>query len=423
MAGNKKKKVLLSNTIMLYTLTFSTQLLNLVTVPYLTRILGAVIYGKVGLAVSYMTYVQIILDFGFILSATQKAAQYCDNEKYLSELLTSVTLSKLLLSIPVTIVFLGYVLANRNMRGDILFFSLYLAAYILNSFLPDYYYRGIEQMKIITYRSLAIKALFTLLIFVFVKDSTQYRLIPLFTLVGNMCAVLVVLVDMNKRGVFFCRTEKSVILAHFKDSVQFFASRISSTAYQAANTIILSFIYGNSAIIGYYTSADKIVSLAKSGASPIADSLFPYMVKNKDYKIIRKILLITMPLIIVGVIVCIAFSEQICVLLFGSDFKNAGIILNLLMPIVLVILPTYLLAFPIMVPMNLTKYANFSNVFGLCIQTLFLVTLICVHALNVYTLCVATSATEVAVFLFRLAVVQYSRHKINTTLEKRASNE
>lgn len=62
---------LLKNTIYLYVLSFSTQLLYLITIPYQTRVLGAQNYGYIGFAVSLMSYVQLILDFGFILSGTE----------------------------------------------------------------------------------------------------------------------------------------------------------------------------------------------------------------------------------------------------------------------------------------------------------------------------------------------------------------
>ena len=75
-----QEKRLFSNTFFLYLLTFSTQLFSFITVPYLSRILGPSVYGKVGIAQAYMAYVQIILDFGLILSATQKVVEFQDNK-------------------------------------------------------------------------------------------------------------------------------------------------------------------------------------------------------------------------------------------------------------------------------------------------------------------------------------------------------
>ena len=193
---------------------------------------------------------------------------------------------------------------------------------------------------------------------------------------------------------------------HFKDSAQFFASRVASTVYQASNAVILSAIYGSgSPVIGYYTSADKVVALTKAASSPVADSLYPYMIKNKNYKLIKNILLLAMPVITVGVAVLGIFSGEICVWVFGEEYYEAGKILRLLLPFVWVVLPNYILAFPVMVPLGLTKYANLSNVVGLGVEVISVGAFALMGCLNVYTLCIATSITEVVVFLFRLICV------------------
>ena len=60
--------------------------------------------------------------------------------------------------------------------------------------------------------------------------------------------------------------------------------------------IVLNIISGTGAVTGYYTSADKLITTAKSGMSPISDSMYPYMVKNRDFRLIRKSLMLLKPL-------------------------------------------------------------------------------------------------------------------------------
>ena len=45
---NGSSKRLALNTIYLYIMTISTYVLNLLTIPYLTRVLGPTIYGEIG---------------------------------------------------------------------------------------------------------------------------------------------------------------------------------------------------------------------------------------------------------------------------------------------------------------------------------------------------------------------------------------
>ena len=406
-------KVLFSNTIFLYILTFSSQFFSFLTVPYLTRVLGPSIYGKVGIAVAYMAYVQIILDFGFILSATQKVVENRDSEVQLGKIVTSVTYNKLFLSIFLTIIFAIFLFTSKITQLDIIFYLLYMMSTVANALMPDFFYRGIEKMKIITVRTFFIKGAATVATFIFVKESLDYWMIPLFVMLGNVIAVIVMFQDMRKNyQVGFRKVEFSFIKNLIKDSFLFFVSRAASTAYQALNTIILSFIYGSSPIIGYYTSADKLISLGKTASGPIADSLYPYMIKQKNYKLVKKILFIFMPIIIIGVTTIFILAEPICIWLFGSEYAGAGYVLRCLLPILLVILPTYILCFPVMVPLGLSKWANMSNVVGMVIQLFGFVILSVFGKLNIYTLCLLSSTTEVMVFLFRLVVVLFRKRFI-----------
>ena len=405
-------KKLLSNTFFLYLLTFSTQLCSLVTVPYLTRVLGAVAYGKTGIALAYMSYVTIIMDLGFILSATQKVVEHKNDKKYIEELLFSVTVAKIGLGILVTIIFGIYVSFNSSMNNDFGFYMLYLAAYIINAFLPDFFYRGIEKMKVITYRTLLIKIVFMCLTFLFIKKESDYYKVPLMNLLGNTMAVLVTYFDLWKNyKIVMRKVQLSSLLIHIKETLPFFVSRIASTVYQALNTIILSYIYGSSAMLGYYTSADKIVSLSKTSASPIADSMYPYMIREKNFRLVKKLLFIVMPIIMVGAIVLFIFANPICIFLFGEEYGFAGNILRCLLPIMVVILPTYILCFPVMVPMGLSKYANFSNVIGMIIQLCGLIVLFILGKLNIYSICILSSIAEVSVFLYRLIIVLVNKNR------------
>ena len=134
-------KILFSNTVFLYILTFSSQFFSFLTVPYLTRVLGPSVYGKVGIAVAYMAYVQIILDFGFILSATQRVVENRDDNNKLGQILTAVTVVKVVLSIILTVVFGCFVLFSENMKKDAIFYLLYMISTIANALMPDFFYR------------------------------------------------------------------------------------------------------------------------------------------------------------------------------------------------------------------------------------------------------------------------------------------
>lgn len=399
-------KRLLSNTGFLYLMTISVQILNLLTIPYLTRVLGPAVYGRIGLAQGYMSYVQIILDFGFILSATQMISEHSNDKKVASMVIASVSTIKLFLTGIVAIVFVLLYVFEFFDKSNAMIIFIYLIAYLFNALLPDYYYRGIEDMKITSIRTVIIRVLFTILIFVCVKNQRDYIFVPLSFLVGSIVALLFSVIDIKVRyKIKLIVPQMAHIKALFKTSIPFFVSRFASTFYQALDVIILGRVYGSAPVVGYYTSCDKAITLSKMASSPIADSLYPYMLKNKNFKLVKKILLLCMPIITGGVIFIAIFAEPLCVFAFGKEYAGAGNVLRLLLPIAWVILPTYIIAFPVMSPLGLVKYANRSNIIGMFIQISGLIILKFVGVLNVYTICGLTSLTEVSVFVYRLLTV------------------
>lgn len=401
-----KHSSLAKNTFFLYVLTFSNQILGLFTIPYLTRIFGPSIYGELGMALSLMTYIQIILDFGFILSATELIAVNRDNRTICSTVFSTVIFIKIILILISALVFLCICMLIPSWRTKIVLYALFYFAYAINSLLPDFVYRGMEQMKTITIRTVFIKILFTVLVFILIKDKNDLLKYPIILGIGNLGAVIYSVCHVRRTyDIHMIRPEKKYVSILCSRTIPFFVSRIASTFYQAATTIILGSIYVGQDIVGFYSSADKLMSLTKSVSSPVADSLYPYMVKNKDYKLIKIVLMTVIPIITIIGIFSFIFAEKICIFLFGTEYGAAKNILRCMIPAMIVIFPTYILSFPVLVPMGLSKKANMSNIIGAVVQSFFLIALFCSSNINAYSIIICGSISEIIVFLYRLVIV------------------
>lgn len=394
-------------------MTFSNQIINLITIPYQTRVLGPVIYGKISIATSLMIYVQLVMDFGFLLSATEKVASNRDDNKYLNKLFTTVTITKTMLGVLAFCGIFFVCTVSNSLKTDRSLYLLYFLAFGINAFLPDFIYRGMEKMKSITIRTVIIKALFASTMLVFVRSSEDYYRLPILLGVGNLMAVLFSVWHINKQfNITFTMVGFSFIKKNVVDAFPFFVSRIASTFYQALNTVILGILYPGEAVIGFYGSADKLLAVAKSVSSPVADSIYPYMVRRKDYSLVKKVIIFTGPIIVLGAAFVFIKAEWVCVLLFGSEYIGTANILRCILPAMMVIFPTYLLCFPVLIPMGLSKYANMSNVLGAIIQVVLLAILLVFNNLNVYSICISSSISEVSVFLFRLFIVLKYRERM-----------
>ena len=89
--GKRRGGSLVENTIMLYILQFSNMFLGIISRGIQTRVLDdKSVYGTLVVAQSVMTYFQLFLDFGFILSAKAKISKHRNDRDFLYKILTCV---------------------------------------------------------------------------------------------------------------------------------------------------------------------------------------------------------------------------------------------------------------------------------------------------------------------------------------------
>ncbi len=411
----RNRQSLRKNTFYLYILTASNYFFGVVTIPFQTRILGPDLFGVIAFATAICVYFNLFLDFGFLLSGTKSVSEAVKNNRDLSLLLSSIIWSKLILFCALVVIFLFITLYVNEFQQYFDVLSLYLIVALLNSLLPDFLYRGLENMSILTYRAVITRGLFTLLIFIFLKKEEQYILIPLFQICGSFAAIVWTWLDIhNNLKINFVKTTIKDIKNVLRESSQYFLSRIATTIYNGVNTLIISFSLPMS-IVGLYTSGTKFRTLLNQIESPICDSIYPYMTRTHDFKKFFKILYIGQ---IAVMLICIAlfiWAKEICVIVFGDKFADAGIILRLTIPIMAFGYIGKMLGFPALTPIGLQKWANLSNVIAMINQLIVLSILFVFEAVNVRNLILATIMSEyigigVRVFVFSKRYFKYKRN-------------
>lgn len=409
-----KKKSLFKNTFMLYVLMFSKYVVGFITVPYETRVLGPEKYGLIGLATAIVTYFQLFIDFGFLLSATEQVSKYREDKNKLSKIFTSVIISKTILLTISVVVLLLLCFFISAWREHTVFFLMFLLYVGIASMLPDYLYRGMEEMTTITIRAVCVQTFSTIMIFFFIQTPKDYVVYPIIKVVGSLMSLIVIFFNLRKvHGIKFVKVNKNDVFSNIKDSAMFFFSRIATTVYSTTNTIVLDFMSAGG-MTGYYTSASRLVSAATSTISPISDSLYPYMVRNKDFKLVKKILLIIEPIIIIGCVILFIWARPICVLVFGEEYYRSADALRALIPSIAITFPVYIFGFPVLGAMGLNKHANYSTMVASAVHIICLLVLFAIGKINIVTLGLSSSFTQHIIFVYRIIVVYKNRNLFDT---------
>lgn len=399
----KEDKTLFVNTLMLYIMMASTFVFPLLTFPYLTRTLGTENYGIVVLSNAVMQYFQLLIDFGFILSGTAICSKERNDKEKLQRVTSSIVYGKLLLSILGLIIVIILVFTMNLFKGKELFIICSYIPLMLTSFVPDYLFRGIEKMSIITFRTIASKFVYTFLIFLLVKTPTSYYYIPLSLFVSNLIIVLwswSYIVKKLKMKLILVKAKD--IFHQLKESSTFFASRIATTVYSASNVFVLG-LYGYSDTeLGLYGASNTLINYGKSMFSPIADSLYPYMVKNKNHKLVKRIIFILIPVIIIGCIILYFLSDLFITIMCGKEYLDTVPIFRRMIPMLVITLPTYLYGFPMLGSINRNDKANLSVIIGAIFHFVGLVVLYFSKLLTFYNIIYLTTSTETLILIIRI---------------------
>lgn len=404
MLENEKK--LVKNTFFLYLMQISNYVFPLLTFPYLTRVLGAEKYGVVVFSNAVMQYFTLFVEFGFLLSATNLCSQFRQDKDKLGHVTFGVIYAKSLLALLAGSVLVILCIFASNFRNNVSFFIFSYIGVCLTIFLPDFLFRGIEEMSILTYRVLFSKLVYTILIFVLVRKPENFVFVPVATIGSNIIAVVLTWYEVKRKN-YICKTKIAMedVLLYLKESGTFFFSRVAVSLYTTLNTVVLGFKFSDVAM-GQYGVANNLINTGRSFISPISDSMYPYLVKNKNYSLVRKLIFIIEPIIILGCVVIYILAELIIRIVCGEGYEQAVPVLRAMLPLVIISLPTYLLGYPVLGALGKVKVANTSVMIGSVFHAVGLVVLyFFMNRLNFITISLLTVCTEMIVFGIRMFLI------------------
>lgn len=396
-----KSNKLLSNTIYLYILTFIKMIFPLITLPYLTRILSLEVYGEVSYIKSYISYVQLFLDFGFLLSATKDIAIAKGKDDKKIEYIVGNTLAeKSFLLIFSAVVTLAASFVIPILRNNQMFLWLYFIAVGLTIFLPDYLYRGIERMECVTIPYSCAKVVSVALTLTLVKSNEDVLLIPILEIAGNLVAAVISLLCLKRLKINIRFNGFKEWVYDLKQSGVYFLSNFATTVFGALTTLIVGIIM-NSAEVAYWSVCMQIVAAAKSMYTPIANSIYPYMVTNKNLLLVKMICKIMALPMILGVVVVLFAGENILVLIGGPNYTYAGYIMKWLLPVIVSSFYSMIYGWPVLGAMGKVKETTTSTIIAAACQIVGIFIIYIFDVFNLVTLAVCCGISEIMLLVIR----------------------
>lgn len=232
----------------------------LVTFPYLLRVLGVEQFGVFTMIQTLIMYFDLLVSFGFGLTATQHIARSLNDTEKTSRIINAVYVIKIslfvvsILLLLISCLFIPYMRENFHL---VLIASMYLVGNIL---FPDWYFQGIQKMRNITVVAFVSKFIGLLLIVLLVKEEGDIAFAVLALSAGNFIAgMLGFFILVRTITLRFEMPGRRFILSVFRESAYVFTSIILAPLYSSVNLFILR-AFTNPLMVGYYAIAEKIYS-------------------------------------------------------------------------------------------------------------------------------------------------------------------
>lgn len=390
----KKYTDTLFNTVMLYFLTAAKTIFPLLTLPYLARVLSVDAYGMVSYVKAVVGYAQIIVDFGFMLSAVKDIVEVQNNKPEVSQVIGNTVVSKLLLSLAAFAVIMAVSGKINVLTENLLYVCISLLVPMLSCFLLDFLFRGIEKMHIVTIIFVIMKMISVVLTILFIKSDTDILLIPIFDVLSSVVAILLNWIIAGKMGYRFVFTGLKVCFIKIANSFGYFANSMASSAFGALNTVIMGAFINDMEQIAYWSVCMQIVGAIQNMYTPISNGIYPYMIKTKDFKLIKNILLIFTPIIVICSGICYIISPTILTIFAGKKYIAASQIFRIFLPIIVMSFPVAILGWPTLGAINKVKQTTLSTIWGAVAQLAGIGLLIIANVFTIVNIAILRNISE-----------------------------
>lgn len=322
-------------------LTVSQYFIPLIIFPHISRVFGIDKIGVVNWVDNIINYVILFNTLGLTLTGIRETTKFKNNKEELSKVFSELLIIHLCLTFITLIVYVVLVInTNQFSRYDDLFY-IGIIKILSNVFLVEWLFKGIENFKFITLRTIAIKVLYVFAVLFFVTTKNDY-------VIYFWITCIVALLNSVINYVFALRfvklTFKNVnIKRHLKPYFTIGLYLLMASFYNSFNTAYLGLV-GTEESVGAYTTSLKIYSVILGVFSALNGVLIPRLSSlvaenevSKFNDVVSKSITIVVTFTIPLIIYAYVNANEIIYLLAGKGYENAVICFKIIIPLLIIV--------------------------------------------------------------------------------------
>ena len=383
-------------------------ILPLITVPYVSNVLGAKGVGDYSFTFANTQYFILFGMVGITLYGNRQIAYVRDDKEKLKNSFYSIYFVQVTTMIISIIIFILFVFTfNKDLyRMLYLVQGLNILAALVDI---SWLFMGLEQFKKTVVRNTIVKLISLASIFIFVKDKDDlviYTLIlGLSSLLGNLTFWIYIPKTIGIRSI-----KINTVSKHLKASIALFIPQIAIQVYLLLSRTLLG-IFTDTVQVGYYENSQKLVKMALTIATAIGTVMMPKIantfaagdMKKVKYYISNSFLFmsaISIPLMF-GLL---GIAQELSPWFFGKEFIGIEKLVIISSIIILAISWSNVLGTQLLVPLNKIKQFTASVTLGAIINLL--LNLVLLKKMGSIGACISTVIAEMTVTITQFYFVR-----------------
>lgn len=349
-------------------LTSANYVFPLIVYPYVSRVLGVTNIGLCNFVDSIINYFILFSMLGITtIGIREIASNQGDKEKQSRVFSSLLTLNFITTVISITVLIIATCLVDKLRENWDLMIVGGLKLFF-NLFLIEWFYKGIENFKYITIRSIIVRTIYVITVFIFVKsreDVLFYYAATCLTIALNS------LFNILYSRKFVCFSIKGLTFRPFIAS--FFILGLYSlltSMYTTFNVAFLGFTCDDDQV-GYYATATKLYTILLSIYTAFTGVMMPRMsnlIATGQIDEFRRKLTMSLDIlirfsipIIIFVMVC---APDLIWLLSGAGYEGAILPMRIIIPLILIIGYEQVLVMQTLMPCHADKVIFINSCVG-----------------------------------------------------------
>lgn len=360
--------------------------LPIVTIPYVSRVLGPQGVGKFSYTLSYSQYFILFGMLGISLYGSRQIAYIKNDKEILSREFSNIYLLQFLCTSIALIIYLILFVIINNQDSRILYLIQGITV-LASVFDISWFFIGYEDMKSVVLRNTLFKIIGIICIFLFVKEKNDLFMYAIILSISNFLGQLVMWLNL-KGKINFYKPKFSEMKKHFSPTIGLFISQLAIQIYTLLDKTMLGLIT-TAEQVGLYDNSQKTLKLALTIITSLGVVMMPRMsslysegkideLKRLIYKAFKFVNIMVFPMVL-GLIV---ISNSFSLWFYGQEFNGIGLLLRTGSLILIFIGWSNILGIQVMLPMKKEKEFTKSVVIGAIIN--FILNLILIN--NLYSL-------------------------------------